>query len=103
MTGVVTVARASSACLWHASSSGGVGANDIAAPVSAIGCAQLAGRVGWSYADPHAVLLDDEEILRTLRRGGSIERRLQSARVTLENTHTATPSGVQPAVRKGSP
>ena len=67
-----------------------------------VGCARTDGGVGWSYADPHAVLLDDEENLRTHRRGGSIERRPQSARVTLENTPTATPPGVQPAVRKGS-
>jgi len=77
------------------------GGGDVASLVP-VGCAQPAGRVGWSYADPHAVLLDDEETLRTHRRGGSIERRPQSARVTLENTPAATPSGVQVAVRKGS-
>jgi hypothetical protein len=66
------------------------------------GCAQKDGGVGSFYADPHAVLLDDEENLRTHRRGGSIERRLQSAQVTLENTLTATPFAVQLDVRKGS-
>jgi hypothetical protein len=65
-------------------------------------CTRMSGGIVWSYADPYAVLLDEEENLRTHRRGGSIERRPQSAPVTLENTRTATPSGVRQAVRKGS-
>jgi len=71
-------------------------------PSTSSGCARKVGRIGSFYADPHAVLLDDEESLRTHRRGGSIEQGPQSARVTLENTPIATPPGVQPAVRKGS-
>ena len=70
--------------------------------LSTIVGARVAGRVGWSYADPHAVLLDDEENLKTHRRVGSIERGSRSALVTFENTPTATPSGVQLAVRKES-
>jgi len=95
-------ARGSSDRLWRASSLDRVGANRGATRLSAIGCARTEGRVGWSYADSHAVLLDDGENLRTHRRGGSMERWPQSALVTLENTPTATPSGVQLAVRKGS-
>src|SRR4051812_10159724 len=66
-----------------------------------IGCARTEGSVGWFYADPYAVLLDEEEKLRTPRRGGSEERRPQSAPVTLENRRMHLRSGVQPALRKG--
>jgi hypothetical protein len=65
-------APGSSDRLWRASSLDRVGANRGATRFNAIGCPRTASRLGWSYADPHAVLLDDGENLRTHRRGGSM-------------------------------